>query len=188
MSCRDKSALPLLTSASITHKSGQLHEKVSSLYSTCINKYTHPQRWSVRTELPSLVVSCACVCLQRLPALRGSAEGRHTPRDQKKLQREGGSCNNTNTHFKPLAIGTFEAGHDAPIFHLSLYVNDIEAEYTEYGIYAAPLFHNMGQIPHLPLESVVLTIFTPRESINISATPSLSFMLEKKKLYIYINK
>lgn len=31
---------------------------------------------------------------------------------------------------------------------------------------------------HLPLESVVLMIVVPKESINISATPSLSFILK----------
>lgn len=33
-------------------------------------------------------------------------------------------------------------------------------------------------ISHLPLESVVLTIVVPMDSINISATPSLSFILK----------
>lgn len=38
-------------------------------------------------------------------------------------------------------------------------------------------FESAG-ISHLPLESVVLTMLVPRESINISATPSLSLILK----------
>lgn len=40
---------------------------------------------------------------------------------------------------------------------------------------------DVGEVSHLPLESVELTMTVPRDSINISATPSLSFILKHTK-------
>ena len=59
--------------------------------------YTDPQYWSVRLELPSSAVCCVCVRQLRLPELRGSAAGKHTPHGRKKLQRGVGSYEDTNT-------------------------------------------------------------------------------------------
>jgi len=122
---------------------------------------TDPQYWSVRSERPSSAVCCLCVCQRCLPELPGSAGGKRTPRGWKKLRREGGSCIDTHTH-------THTHTHR---------VDNIPAEFV------LPSKHLLTIIiifisSHLPLESVVLTIVVPMESINISATPSLSLILK----------
>ena len=130
---------------------GFLKHRGDGLCSACNSRYTHPQRWSVRLELPSSAASNVCVCLKRLVELCGSEEEKHTPRGQKKLQHEGGSCKKHQPGYcqSLCSLGTFSFSTG------SLY------------------------IPHLPFESMVLTIFPPKESISISATPSLSFILKQ---------
>lgn len=155
VSCRARSALALLTNTSVADEWTVLCLEITVLWCTSALEGTDPQHWSVHLELPSWAAFCGCLLRLCSPLLRGSGEERDTPRGQKKLQREGGSW----THTPYVRLRWESKSRRWSFAKTWCHLNDSASLY-------------------LPLESVMFTIDVPSESINISATPSLSVILE----------